>query len=158
MAESEWGAGGSDRVAFRVSTNPGAPEGPLARIASGGELARFMLALRVALARADPVPTIIFDEVDQGVGGAVSAAVGERLASLAEDFQVLVVTHSPQVAARGTHHWRVFKATAEDGVLTTVDMLSEAARREEIARMLSGARVTDEARSAADRLLQGKPK
>ena len=158
MAESEWGAGGSDRVAFRVSTNPGAPEGPLARIASGGELARFMLALRVALARADPVPTIIFDEVDQGVGGAVSAAVGERLASLAEDFQVLVVTHSPQVAARGTHHWRVFKATAEAGVLTTVDMLSEAARREEIARMLSGARVTDEARSAADRLLQGKPK
>ncbi len=158
MAESEWGAAGSDRVAFRVSTNPGAPEGPLARIASGGELARFMLALRVVLARADPVPTIIFDEVDQGVGGAVAAAVGERLARLAEDFQVLVVTHSPQGAARGAHHWRVSKATAEAGALTTVDTLSEAARREEIARMLSGARVTDEARSAADRLLQGKSK
>ena len=158
MAEGEWGAAGSDRVAFRVSTNPGAPEGPLARISSGGELARFMLALRVVLARADPVPTIIFDEVDQGVGGAVAAAVGERLARLAEDFQVLVVTHSPQVAARGAHHWRVSKATAEAGALTTVDTLSEAARREEIARMLSGARVTDEARSAADRLLQGKSK
>jgi len=158
LAESEWGVAGSDRVAFRVSTNPGAPEGPLARIASGGELARFMLALRVVLARADPVPTIIFDEVDQGVGGAVAAAVGERLARLAEDFQVLVVTHSPQVAARGAHHWRVSKATAEAGALTTVDTLSEAARREEIARMLSGARVTDEARSAADRLLQGKSK
>ena len=156
MAESEWGAAGHDRVAFRVSTNPGAPEGPLARIASGGEVARFMLALKVVLARADPVPTIIFDEVDHGVGGAVAAAVGERLARLAEDFQVLVVTHSPQVAALGVHHWRVSKATAEAGVLTTVDALSEAARREEIARMLAGKRVTDEARSAADRLLQGQ--
>ena len=158
MAESEWSAAGSDRVAFRVSTNPGAPEGALARIASGGELARFMLALKVVLARADPVPTIIFDEVDQSVGGAVAAAVGARLACLAKDFQVLVVTHSPQVAALGVHHWRVSKKTAEAGVLTTVDSLSEAARREEIARMLSGKRVTDEARSAADRLLQGKSK
>ena len=158
MAENEWGASGSDRVAFRVSTNPGAPEGPLARIASGGELARFMLALKVVLARADPVPTIIFDEVDQGVGGAVAAAVGERLARLAEDFQVLVVTHSPQVAALGIHHWRVAKATAAAGASTSVDALSEVGRREEIARMLSGKRVTDEARSAADRLLQGQSK
>ncbi len=158
MAENEWGASGSDRVAFRVSTNPGAPEGPLARIASGGELARFMLALKVVLARADPVPTIIFDEVDQGVGGAAAAAVGERLARLAEDFQVLVVTHSPQVAALGIHHWRVAKATAAAGASTSVDALSEVGRREEIARMLSGKRVTDEARSAADRLLQGQSK
>jgi DNA repair protein RecN (Recombination protein N) len=156
LAEDEWGEAGSDRVAFRVSTNPGAPEGPLARISSGGEVARFMLALKVVLARADPVPTIVFDEVDHGVGGAVAAAIGLRLARLAEDFQVLVVTHSPQVAARGTHHWQVSKATAKAGALTSVDALSEAARREEIARMLSGARITDEARSAADRLLQGQ--
>ena len=156
LAEGEWGEAGRDRVAFQVSTNPGAPEGPLARISSGGELARFMLALKVVLARADPVPTIVFDEVDHGVGGAVAAAVGERLARLAEDFQILVVTHSPQVAARGVHHWRVSKAAAEPGVLTTVDALSEAARLEEIARMLAGARVTDEARAAAGRLLQGQ--
>lgn len=156
LAEADWGESGCDRVAFQVSTNPGAPEGPLARISSGGELARFMLALKVVLARADPVPTIVFDEVDHGVGGAVAAAVGERLARLAEDFQVLVVTHSPQVAARGVHHWRVSKAAAEPGVLTTVDALSEAARREEIARMLAGKRVTDEARAAAGRLLQGQ--
>ena len=158
LAEDEWGEAGSDRVAFRVSTNPGAPEGPLARISSGGEVARFMLALKVVLARADPVPTIIFDEVDHGVGGAVAAAIGLRLARLAEDFQVLVVTHSPQVAARGAHHWQVSKATAKAGVLTSVDALSETARREEIARMLSGTRITDEARSAADRLLQGQSK
>ncbi|MDP6604426.1 MAG: DNA repair protein RecN [Rhodospirillales bacterium] len=155
LDDEQWGPSGADRVGFAVATNPQTPEGPLGRIASGGELARFTLALKVALARADPVPTIVFDEVDNGVGGAVAAAVGERLARLARDFQVLVVTHSPQVAARGDHHWRVTKANARPGSLTTVDALGDAERREEIARMLAGARVTDEARAAAGRLLHG---
>ena len=155
LDEDDWSERGTDRVVFEAATNPGTPPGPLNRIASGGELARFTLALKVVLAGADPVPTIIFDEVDSGVGGAVAAAVGERLARLAEDFQVVGVTHSPQVAARGLHHWRVSKADAGPGVRTTVDVLSEAARQEEIARMLAGARVTDEARAAADSLLQG---
>jgi DNA repair protein RecN (Recombination protein N) len=155
--ESAWGEHGSDDVAFEVATNPGAPSGPLNRISSGGELARFMLALKVVLARADPVPTMIFDEVDASVGGAVAAAVGERLDRLARDFQVLVVTHSPQVAARGAHHWRVSKTNDGPDVRTAVELLSEAARKEEIARMLAGARVTDEARAAADRLLTEQP-
>jgi DNA repair protein RecN (Recombination protein N) len=110
-----------------------------------------MLALKVILSRADPVPTLIFDEVDSGVGGATAAAVGERLASLAA--QVLVVTHSPQVAARGVHHWRVHKSEARGTVTTRVDLLDAPARREEIARMLSGREITDEARAAADRLI-----
>ena len=151
LEENAWGETGADRVAFEVSTNPGTPPGPLARISSGGELARFMLALKVVLAHADPVPTIVFDEVDSDVGGAVAAAVGERLARLGGDFQVLVITHSPQVAARGAHHWRVLKSEAR----TTVDALEAAARREEIARMLAGERITDEARAAADSLLEG---
>ena len=155
LEEEQWGPSGADRVGFAVATNPQTPEGPLGRIASGGELARFTLALKVALARADPVPTIVFDEVDNGVGGAVAAAVGERLARLARDFQVLVVTHSPQVAAHGDHHWRVSKGDARPGSLTSVDALGDAERREEIARMLAGARVTDEARAAAGRLLHG---
>jgi DNA repair protein RecN (Recombination protein N) len=158
LEESDWGETGLDRVAFEVTTNPGMPPGPLARIASGGELSRFMLALRVALAAADPVPTLVFDEVDSGIGGATAAAVGERLARLAERVQVLVVTHSPQVAARGRWHWRVEKAAARKGaaaVTTNVEALEEAGRREEIARMLSGATVTDEARAAADQLLAG---
>ena len=155
LAEDGWGEHGCDRVAFRVATVPGVPAGPLNRISSGGELARFMLALRVVLARADPVPTLVFDEVDSGVGGAVAAAVGERLARLAEDFQVLVVTHSPQVAARGAHHLRVSKSESGPAVLTTVEALPDGERTEEIARMLAGARITDEARAAADRLLQG---
>jgi len=155
LAEADWGPGGMDRVHFEVATNPGTASGPLARIASGGELSRFMLALKVALADADPVPTLVFDEVDAGIGGAVAAAVGERLARLAGDVQVLVVTHSPQVAARGHHHWRIAKALLDDGARTAVEVLDAAARREEIARMLAGARVTDEARAAADSLLHG---
>lgn len=151
--EADWGDRGWDRVTFQVATNPGAPPGPLSRIASGGELARFMLALKVVLARADPVPTLVFDEVDAGIGGAVAAAVGDRLARLADEVQVLVITHSPQVAARGGHHWRVSKDMDPDGARTRVRVLGEAERKEEIARMLAGARVTEEARAAAVSLL-----
>jgi DNA repair protein RecN (Recombination protein N) len=154
--EDGWGENGIDRVDFAASTNPGTPLGPLARVASGGELSRFMLALRVVLSRLGTAPTLIFDEVDAGIGGAVAAAVGGRLARLSEELQVLVVTHSPQVAARGGHHWRVLKVAAEDaagGVRTRVDELPNDQRREEIARMLSGARITDEARAAADSLM-----
>ncbi len=155
MDENAWGPEGRDRVAFQVQTNPGSPAGPLNKISSGGELARFTLALKAVLAEADPVPTLIFDEVDSGVGGAVAAAVGERLAGLAGGSQVLVVTHSPQVAARGEHHWLVSKSEADPGVLTTVDPLNDEGRKEEIARMLAGAKITDEARAAADSLLEG---
>jgi DNA repair protein RecN (Recombination protein N) len=155
LAEPDWGTGGCDKVVFEIATNPGAPPGPLHRIASGGELARFMLALKAVLAEADPVPTLVFDEVDAGIGGAVAAAVGERLAGLAAGAQVLVVTHSPQVAARGDHHWRVTKGDAKGGIVTTVETLGPVARKEEIARMLAGTRVTDEARAAAVSLLEG---
>ncbi len=154
--EKDWGERGWDRVAFQVATNPGVPPGPINRISSGGELARFMLALKVALARADPVPTMVFDEVDHGVGGAVAAAVGDRLVRLADDFQVLVVTHSPQVAACGGHHWLVSKSDTGGGAVTAVRMLSEDGSREEIARMLAGARITDEARAAAESLIEGQ--
>jgi DNA repair protein RecN (Recombination protein N) len=153
LEEREWGPHGRDRVAFEVATNPGVPPGPIARIASGGELARFTLALKVVLASADPVPTLIFDEVDAGVGGAVAAAVGERLARLARDVQVLVVTHSPQVAARGDHHWRIAKTVGKSEPRTCVEVLDPPGRKEEIARMLAGARVTAEARAAAESLL-----
>ena len=153
LPPGDWGAHGKDQVVFEVATNPGSPTGPLNRIASGGELARFMLALKVVLAQADPVPTLIFDEVDAGVGGAVADAVGERLARLGGEVQVLVLTHSPQVAARGAHHWRVRKAVGEGEALTRIDVLDDAERREELARMLAGARVTDEARAAAASLL-----
>jgi DNA repair protein RecN (Recombination protein N) len=153
LPESEWGETGADRIAFAVSTNPGQPLGPLAKIASGGELARFMLALKVVLARASAVPVLVFDEVDSGIGGATADAVGERLARLAESHQVLVVTHSPQVAARGTHHWRVRKSEKAGMMATEVVTLDKASRREEIARMLSGAEITAEARAAAARLI-----
>jgi DNA repair protein RecN (Recombination protein N) len=153
VGEAEPGLSGTDRVEFEVSTNPGAPFGPLTRIASGGELSRFILALKVALAEAGSAATMIFDEVDRGVGGAVASAIGERLARLAEDSQVLVVTHSPQVAARASHHYRIEKSHGDSGTRTTVRKLSAEERREEIARMLSGASVTDEARAQASRLL-----
>jgi DNA repair protein RecN (Recombination protein N) len=144
-----------DRVTFLVSTNPGQTPGQLQKIASGGELSRLMLALKVVLARGSPVPTLIFDEVDSGIGGATAAAVGERLARVAERLQVLVVTHSPQVAARGDRHFRVAKSLRAGRASTTVEPLPEAARREEIARMLAGERVTDAARAAAESLLTG---
>ena len=155
LPEDAWGPEGRDKVVFQVATNPGAPAGPLGKISSGGELARFTLALKAVLAQADPVPTLVFDEVDSDVGGAVAAAVGERLAGLAGAAQVLVVTHSPQVAAKGKHHWLVSKSDADPGVLTTVDALSDKGRKEEIARMLAGAKITEEARAAADSLLKG---
>jgi DNA repair protein RecN (Recombination protein N) len=154
IASAEPGASGTDRVEFEVSTNPGAPFGPLTRIASGGELSRFILALKVALAEAGTASTMIFDEIDRGVGGAVASAIGERLARLARDSQVLVVTHSPQVAARATHHYRIEKVQGPDGARTLVRRLDATERREEIARMLSGAAVTDEARAQAARLLE----
>lgn len=157
LAEGDWGENGKERVSFLIATNPGADPGPIGKIASGGELARLMLALKVVLAsaQADPIPTIVFDEVDSGIGGATAAAVGERLAALAEDVQVLVVTHSPQVAAMGVHHWRVSKQGANNGggVRTSVDVLNADTREEEIARMLSGAEITVEARAAALSLL-----
>ena len=153
IAPAEAGPSGTDRVEFEVSTNPGTPFGPLTRIASGGELSRFILALKVALAEAGTAATMIFDEIDRGVGGAVASAIGERLARLAEQSQVLVVTHSPQVAARASHHYRIEKSHGSDGTRTTVRKLSSDERREEIARMLSGASVTEEARAQASRLL-----
>lgn len=155
LPEAQWGEAGQERIAFEVATNPGAEPGPIQRIASGGELARFMLALKVSLARAQPVPTLVFDEVDAGIGGATAAAVGERLKRLAGQVQVLVITHSPQVAALGAQHWRVEKRVAKSATSTDVVTLSREARREEIARMLSGATISDEARAAADKLLKG---
>jgi len=151
--EAAWGPDGQDRIAFLVSTNPGQPPGPLAKIASGGELSRLMLALKVVLARGSPVPTLVFDEVDSGIGGATAAAVGERLARVAERLQVLVVTHSPQVAARGAVHLRVAKEVKGGRAETRVEKLPDAERREELARMLAGERVTDAARAAAESLL-----
>jgi DNA repair protein RecN (Recombination protein N) len=145
----EGGAGGLERVQFEVATLEGSSFGPLTKIASGGELARFSLALKVALADTDPPAALVFDEVDRGVGGAVADAVGERLQRLAKSTQVLLVTHSPQVAARGERHFRITR----DGDRTRVTQLDEAERVEEIARMLSGATITDEARAAARRLL-----
>lgn len=156
LAEAEPGPSGTDRVEFEVSTNPGAPFGPLTRIASGGELSRFILALKVALAEAGSAATMIFDEIDRGVGGAVASAIGERLARLAKDSQVLVVTHSPQVAARAAHHYRIEKSNDGESTRTIVRRLTADERREEIARMLSGASVTDEARAQAARLLEAE--
>lgn len=156
LEEADWGPHGIDRVAFQVATNPGAPAGALNKIASGGELARFMLALKVVLAQTGTVGTLVFDEVDTGIGGAVAAAVGERLAALGQVRQVLVVTHSPQVAARGSVHLKVQKSTKRDVVTTGVAELDGDERREEIARMLSGATVTPEARAAADSLIAGR--
>ncbi len=147
------GPSGIDAVEFMVATNPGAPIGPLKTIASGGELSRFVLAMKAALAARENRTVIIFDEVDAGVGGAVADAVGERLARLAHDAQVLVVTHSPQVAARAKTHWRVEKTQSKTDTTTRVVVLDADERVEEIARMLSGASVTDEARAAARRLL-----
>ncbi len=151
------GPGGLDTVRFEVATNPGAPFGPLTQIASGGELSRFILALKVVLAAKGAARTLIFDEIDRGVGGAVAHAVGERLSRLADvpDGQVIVVTHSPQVAARGRHHWMIAKGHGGGSMITRVTPLDAEARREEIARMLAGATVTDEARAAADQLLAG---
>jgi len=151
------GPDGYDQVEFWVQTNPGTKPGPLMKIASGGELARFMLALKVVLAEQGSAPTLVFDEIDTGAGGAVADAMGQRLARLAARVQVLAVTHAPQVAARARGHFRIAKAAAGRGrrVATRVSILEKEARREEIARMLAGATITDEARAAAARLLDG---
>jgi DNA repair protein RecN (Recombination protein N) len=154
LADGQWIARGRDRVEFEISTNPGAPFAPLTKIASGGELSRFILALKVALAEQGGAGTMIFDEIDRGVGGAVASAIGERLHRLAEGAQLLVVTHSPQVAARGAQHLLIEKSHQGTVTRTGVHLLDEARRREEIARMLSGAQVTDEARAQAVRLLE----
>lgn len=151
--EGGWGPDGQDRIAFLVATNPGQTPGQLAKIASGGELSRLMLALKVVLARGSPVPTLVFDEVDSGIGGATAAAVGDRLARVAERLQVLVVTHSPQVAARGAAHLRVAKKVKGERAETRVEALPDDERREELARMLAGEKVTDAARAAAQSLL-----
>lgn len=153
LAEAEWSENGTDRVQFTVATNPGTPPAPIAKIASGGELSRFLLALKVCLAKVGDAATIVFDEVNSGIGGATAAAVGERLRRLAKDVQVLVVTHSPQVAAVADRHWLIRKTTTRTTASTDVLALDSKGRREEIARMLSGAEVTAEARAAADKLL-----
>ena len=147
------GPDGADEVTFTVATNPGAPSGPLNKIASGGELSRFLLALKVCLTGGASGLTMIFDEIDRGVGGATADAVGRRLAALAKGAQVLVVTHSPQVAALGGHHWRVEKRVTEGVTTSTVLPLGPEERVEEIARMLAGDTVSDAARAAARALL-----
>lgn len=156
LPRERWSSAGCDQVAFEVATNPGAPFGALSKIASGGELSRFALALKVVLAADGPTKTLIFDEVDQGVGGAVAAAVGDRLLRLGEGAQVMVVTHAPQVAARGSQHILIDKATKAGVTVTQARTLADSERREEIARMLAGAQITDEARAAADRLMVGE--
>ena len=153
LDEAKWGPAGADSVRFLIATNPGQAPGALDKVASGGELSRLMLALKVVLVSGGSVPTLVFDEVDSGVGGATAAAVGERLARVAERVQVLVVTHSPQVAARGVSHLRVAKEAARDRAETRVLPLDPPARREEIARMLAGETVTEAARAAADSLM-----
>ncbi|MEM9582720.1 MAG: DNA repair protein RecN [Pseudomonadota bacterium] len=154
ITEDGFGAEGRDSVAFTVATNPGTPAGPLNKIASGGELSRFLLALKVCLSSTTGGVTMIFDEIDRGVGGATADAVGRRLASLAEGSQILVVTHSPQVAALGGYHWRVEKSVKDEVTLSTVVPLDAPARVDEIARMVSGDTVTDAAREAARALLE----
>ena len=156
LPEDRWSASGFDRVEFLISTNPGAPFAPLAKIASGGELSRFILALKVALAEEGGAETIIFDEIDRGVGGAVASAIGERLSRLAgAGKQLLAVTHSPQVAAKGQAHYFIAKSSEGSVTRTDVTRLDAEGRRQEIARMLSGAEVTDEARAQAARLMEG---
>lgn len=153
FSRSDPGPEGTDTISFRVATNPGAPAGELGKIASGGELSRFLLALKVCLTGDDSRQTLIFDEIDRGVGGATADAVGRRLAALARGGQVLVVTHSPQVAALGQHHWRVSKEQRAAETLSRVEPLTADARIDELARMLSGDTITDTARAAARDLI-----
>lgn len=153
QSEDNWTENGFDNISFTVATNPNSPQGPLNKIASGGELSRFMLALKVNLAASSDVCSMVFDEVDAGIGGATAKAVGERLARLGDTVQVLVVTHSPQVAAGGSTHFKVSKQTVDNVTTTEFHELSPDERREEIARMLAGEKITDEARAAAEVLL-----
>lgn len=158
LPEADWSSEGMDKIAFQAATNPGAAAGPLHKIASGGELARFMLAVKVVLAKADPVPTLVFDEVDTGIGGATASAVGQRLAQLGAAVQVLVVTHSPQVAARAQTHLHVQKIVKNKMTTTQITVLNDEERLEEIARMLAGSETTDAARKAAQSLLSDAQK
>ncbi len=153
LEESDWGAAGKEKIQFLVQTNPGSPFGSLSKIASGGELSRFMLALKVALSDVKSAPTIVFDEIDTGIGGAVADAVGKRLAQLGKEFQVMAVTHQPQVAALGTHHLKVEKEVKKGAAETNVQVLDASARKEELARMLAGSTITEEARAAAVKLM-----
>ncbi|MBK5932899.1 DNA replication and repair protein RecN [Rhodovulum imhoffii] len=155
VTSADPGPEGGDTVTFQVATNPGAPAGPLNKIASGGELSRFLLALKVCLTQQTSGQTLIFDEIDRGVGGATADAVGRRLAALAGGGQVLVVTHSPQVAALAAHHWRVEKKVRAETTLSSVTPLTGADRIDEIARMISGDTITPQARAAAQALLEG---
>ena len=154
MTDIAAGANGCDMVAFTVATNPGAEFGPIEKIASGGELSRFLLALKICLARQNEGVTLIFDEIDRGVGGATADAVGRRLAVLAKSAQILAVTHSPQVAAQGAHHWQVSKTVVNEVTTSTVVKLNDEERTKEIARMLAGDVITLEAEAAARALLQ----
>lgn len=156
ISKTEAGSQGWDMVQFLVSTNPGTPAGPLAKIASGGELSRFLLALKVCLRTSEDTRTVIFDEIDRGVGGATADAVGRRLSALAENAQVLVVTHSPQVAAFASRHFKVYKTQSDHETLSRVEDLDPASRIGEIARMISGDTITSEARAAAEALIMMK--
>lgn len=156
LEESSWKASGTDTAYFSVATNPSSPQGPINKIASGGELARFMLALKLNLAETSNIETMIFDEVDTGIGGATAEAVGERLEKLGKDVQILVVTHAPQVAAKGRYHFKVEKNTIENITTTKVSKLNKIDTREEIARMLSGENITDQARAQAEVLLSNR--
>ena len=154
LPEISWGAGGADQVRFLIATNPGEPPGPLGKVAVGRRIVAADAGVESGVLGRRPVPTLVFDEVDSGIGGATAAAVGERLARVAEDVQVLVVTHSPQVAARGAAHLVVTKAERRGRSVTAVTVLDAPARREEIARMLAGEVVTPAARAAAESLLE----
>lgn len=153
LGEESWGSSGVDRLEFYTQMNPGSPEGPLSAIASGGELSRLMLALKVILTQSGLVPTLIFDEIESGTGGAVAAAMGERLKALSQNIQLLAITHSPQIASHGTQHLSVFKVMKEGRTTTHVQALGQEERWEEVARMLAGEEITEEARAAAKRLM-----
>jgi DNA repair protein RecN (Recombination protein N) len=156
----EGGPAGFDQVEFKIAANPGQTPAPMMKVASGGELARFILGLKVVLAECGSAPVLVFDEIDTGAGGAVADAIGRRLADLGGKLQVIAVTHSPQVAALAIHHWRISKRADlsgdEERALTEVHLLDPTAREEEVARMLSGASITEEARAAAVKLIGGQ--
>ena len=154
LAEENWAAHGADDLQFEASTNPGVPFGPMAKIASGGELSRFMLALKVVLAEGDADKTLIFDEIDTGTSGVVAEAIGERLKRLSHSAQIMVITHLPQVASQGSTHFKVAKQTREGQTRTSVTALSQTERLEELATMLSGKQITAEARQMADQMLK----
>ncbi|MBO7097467.1 MAG: DNA repair protein RecN, partial [Alphaproteobacteria bacterium] len=154
VTEADWHKNGMDKVRFEIKTNAGEPFGALSKIASGGELARFMLALKVSLAHSSKIETMVFDEIDSGVGGSAAEAVGNRLLRLSQSVQVMAVTHSPQVASFSTTHFKVSKHSENNQTVTDVVCLSDVEKKEEIARMLSGEKITDEARAAADKLIE----